>query len=258
MRRAHLFLGLCGIAIAASTLLVIRAVRPTPEDRSTSTVSPGTGGQEGSSASAEPAIPRPGSTDGARKVVTPELEAEDPCASLMAELEAERAAHAAAEQEVTRLRGELAEATRKLDAMRFPEDTPYGAFLASPEADQIADAAIRRGIKACLDEFPVFLRPGEATWIAEREVANDWRQYGRSTQEALVYFLGPERLAAEVPLDTLFEDYLWDLDYGPRLQATLPPEKRAELNAKLHALMEKSDDPEEIAWLRNRFPSFFD
>ena len=258
MRRVHLFLGLCGIAVAATTALVVRAVQMRPEGRSANLVSAEAEEQAGSSASPEPAV-IPNSAPEAPSARTPAEVGDDPCASLTAELEAERAARTAAEQEAAKLRKELAELTRELNALKFPEDTPYGAFLASPEAEEITDLETRRAIKAWLDEFPVFLRPGEATWIAARDAANDWQAFGRSAQEALVYFLGPSRLAEEMPLDKLLEDYLWDEDYGPRLQASLPPEKRAELEAKLHGLMaEVAGDPEEVAWLLEKFPSFFD
>ena len=96
------------------------------------------------------------------------------------------------------------------------------------------------------------LQPGEATWIAEHVVL------GPEGNDGLIRFLGPSRVVAAMPVEKLFEDLLWDEDYGPALQAALPPEKRAELEAKLHALIEKSDDPEEIAWLLETFPSFFD
>lgn len=239
---------------------------------------------------------------------TVDLDLEDPCVSVAAELQAERVARAAAEKEAADLRKELAAVTRELNACRFPECTPYGAFLASPEADQIIEnirsglhlyesiledlrydiqvyalraatdpsvhnknvvqalskrlqlfsddreAAVDNvfgGIQSWLDEFPVMLQPGEAIWIAEQVVV------GPAGEEDLLRFLGPTRVAAELPLDKLFDDYLWDGDYGPQLQAALPPGKRAELAAKLDALMEQTDDPEEIEWLIERFPAFF-
>ena len=56
------------------------------------------------------------------------------------------------------------------------------------------------------DYYPVFLRPGEATWIVQREVLDE---RGFSELE-LIQFLGIERLKAELPpkrLAELREDY---------------------------------------------------
>lgn len=256
MRRVHLFLGLGGIALLASAVLVLQTVQSPRND----TVPVEAEEQAGSSASKDLVTPRHASTDNARGVVSarmPEPVRDDPCASLAADLEAERAARAAGEQEVARLRRELADLTRDLNALRFPESTPYGAFLASPEAEDITDPDLRAAFKAMLDEYPVMLRPGEATWIAEHSVKKDSGAYAHPNEKMLVFFLGPERLTAEMPLDKLFEDLLWNEDYGPALQAALPREKREELRVKLHGLLEKSEDPEEIAWLLERFPSFF-
>lgn len=220
---------------------------------------------------------------------------------MAAELKAERAAREAAEQEIVALRRELAALTRELNACRHPESTPYGAFLASREADEIIEN-IRSGshlyeetlddlrarllqhehraatdpsihhshmlnslaqrlqlfsndreavvdsvlgsVEAWLDQLPVMLQPGEATWIVEQVVL------GPSGEDELLRFLGLTRVAAELPLDKLFEDYLWDEDYGAQLQAALPPAKHEELTAKLAALLQHTDDPEEIEWLQ--------
>lgn len=214
----------------------------------------------GSSASTELLAPRSAAGHGARETVgarPTEPEPEDPCASLAAALEAERAARAGLGQEVVDLRQELARITRELNALRFPEDTPYGAFLASPEAEDITDANLRAAFKALLDDFPVMLRPGEATWIAENSERKDWGAYAYPSEHELVGFLGLERLAAEVPLDKLFEAALWNEEYGPALQAALPPGKRAELQTRLEALLEASREGEDLAWVLERFPSFF-
>jgi Fe-S-cluster formation regulator IscX/YfhJ len=308
MRRLHvILLGLCAVAVGTRFVLDSDgAQKPTDglgASLPTDTVSAGTR-EEGRSSEA---TPLGDDHERAREPVS--ATTEEPCASVVAELQAERAAREAAEHEAATLRRELAALTRELDACRFPESTPYGAFLASPEADEIIES-IRSGshlyeatlddlradlqryelrvatdpsvhnthmveslskrlqlfsddreaavedvlgsVKAWLDEFPVMLQPGEATWITEQVVL------GPSGEDDLVRFLGLTRVAAELPLDMLFDDYLWDEDYGLQLQAALPPEKRTELAAKLDALMEQTDDPEEIEWLLERFPTLFD
>ena len=306
MRRVPLILGVCG------TLLGVAAFCGRTIQRSgdvaappSSAVSPGVEERD-SPAVRELAVSQAVAVR--EQVSTPEHAAEDPCASLAAELRAERAARVAAEQEVARLRAELDRVTRELKALRFPESTPYGAFLASPEALDIREnissgshlyrallddarndvrryelmvaedsskkhslevfserlqrlstdreAAVDQvfgSIEAWLDTVPVMLHPGEATWIVERCIL------GPEGDTELIQLLGPKRAAAEIPLDMLLEDFLWDEDCGLDLQAALPPEKRAELDAKLDVLMkEAAGDPEEIAWLLERFPSFFD
>jgi len=159
--------------------------------------------------------------------------AEDPCASVRAELDASRVELGDAQSELIRLRKDLADAQLEILRLQLPESTPYGAFLASGEAEQIlevfdgvlhypkpvpglehpprpAGEVALEQIKVWLDVIPVFLRPGEATWIAERRIARDWQRYGRNFEDAFILFLGPDRLIAELPperLAELREDY---------------------------------------------------
>lgn len=86
-----------------------------------------------------------------------------------------------------------------------PEATPLGAFLHSEEAEAIPEEQIRVHVREWLERFPVFLRPGEATWIAERERIDDWLQFGRTAQLAVIHFLGINRLKAELPEERLAE-----------------------------------------------------
>lgn len=238
----------------------------TPEGRHVETVSARAEGRVDSSASIDLVTPHPTASDATREVVPiTQPVTEDPCASVTAKLEAERAARAAAEKEVhelrdvvNRLHKEVSLLSGELARRPVPEDTPYGAFLASPEAEAITDPKLRADIRAWLDEFPIFLRPGEATWIAEREAAEDWKLHGRTTESAVISFLGPERLAAELSVDKLFESLLWDNDFGTAVQAALPPAKRAEFSAKLKTILKESADPEEIEWILTTFPTFLD
>jgi len=137
------------------------------------------------------------------EAVLPEV---DPCAELAEALTASDAARVAAEQEAQELRDQVAQ-------LQHPEDTPYGAFLRSYEASEITDPDLRRDIEAWLQVFPIILRPGEATWIVERETANDWRSYSLTAKAAIIKFLGPQRLLAELPPERaaeLRDDYADD------------------------------------------------
>lgn len=149
----------------------------------------------------------------------------DPCATVAEDLASSRASLADARTEIERLRRELDVAALEIERLRFPDTTPYGAFLASGEAEQILDdfAGVtyvpRNGgasrpagpaaldwVRAWVDEFPVILHPGEATWIAERSILGDWSDFGPgSSQDVLLRFLGPDRVAAEVPPERLAE-----------------------------------------------------
>ncbi len=233
---------------------------------------------------------------------------EDPCGSLRAELEEERRARQELEAEMSSLRETLRQATVEVQRLRFPEDTPYGAFLASPEYQQLLES-IRSGsylyeeflnglredlersknllaekpsavrelrvignterlerladpdkaaahllgrFKSVLENCPVVLQPGEATWIVENMFL------GTGGKEELVYLLGPSRLAAEIPVDKLLEEYLGEEGYGPKIQAALPPAKRAELADRLAFLAEAArHQPEDLERLRSGFPSCF-
>lgn len=81
--------------------------------------------------------------------------------------------------------------------LRYPESDPFGAFLRSYEATQITDAEERKVIRATLEEVPVVLRPGEATWIVERSRDEGLQQI--PDPEDLIRFLGPQRVLREVP-----------------------------------------------------------
>ena len=130
--------------------------------------------------------------------------AEDPCASVRAELERMLATCNEREKTIAQLKRKLAAALRELG--KCDKTTPYGAFLASYEAEKIDDPDILAQIEDWLHKFPVILRPGEATWIAERRRLRDWQEWGgRNFEESLILFLGPDRLAAELPEDRLAE-----------------------------------------------------
>lgn len=121
-----------------------------------------------------------------------------------------------------RLRRELALALMRLE---HPESDPWGHFLRSYEAEQITDARELSRLRALLEEFPVFLRPGEGTWIVERFRNDDWKAYGDTVTVALVRYLGPTRILAEGSeelieyLEYWLDDAAWQALFG-----TPPPE----------------------------------
>lgn len=90
-----------------------------------------------------------------------------------------------------------------------PEATPFGHFLRSPEGQSITDKNEREAIKWWLNELPVFLRPGEATWLVERLRLKDWKQYAVYHQDAVVNFLGRQRLLGELPAEKIEELRAW-------------------------------------------------
>lgn len=106
-------------------------------------------------------------------------------------------------EEVEELRLQLA--ALQLEALRaeYLDDTPYGAFLHSYEAEQITDTLERDQVKYALDEISVMLQPGEATWLAERHRNNDWKGFGETRDEAMIRFFGGARVLATVTPEKL-------------------------------------------------------
>lgn len=164
--------------------------------------------ESGDSSSARDLAPLPVSRGVVREAVeSPEDERKTgrDCEVVEAELREALAAKRAARLEAEELRAQLEAALREVDRLRFPEDTPYGAFLASDEAKDITDPAVRQTMKAWLEVFPIILRSGEASWLAERAIANDYGKYGEHSEEAVILFLGVQRLEAELPPELLAE-----------------------------------------------------
>lgn len=110
---------------------------------------------------------------------------------------------------------------RKFDECRFAEITPIGALIRVPEYEELSEKD-RREVQYTLDDYPVLLQAGEAAWIAERWRQDDWHMYGRNVREALILFLGPARVAREMPPDKLAElrgkcdDLEWARLFGNR------------------------------------------
>jgi len=138
-------------------------------------------------------------------IETASVVSDDACNELRVALARAKAERDAAQVCVRELVDEVARLELELRRAKFPEDTPYGAFLLTAEAEDITDEYALERIEDWLNQFPVFLRPGEATWIAERTLRDDWGLYGRTSERALIQFLGSARLIAELPAERLAE-----------------------------------------------------
>ncbi len=139
-----------------------------------------------------------------RQAALEELEQTDPvsgvpCEGVEAALALQRQMRAEAQARLETLRAKLERCNAQRAALVEDPSSPYGAFLLSKEAEQITDPALRVRLQDWLTQFPVFLRPGEALWIAERETLSDWNSFAYTSDLAVIRYLGPERLAAELP-----------------------------------------------------------
>ena len=104
---------------------------------------------------------------------------------------------AAVQAEAVRLRDELRSVRDDLDLCRFGPDTPWGAFLRSDDAAHVAGPDDRAALRRLLDEFPVFLRAGEAQSLATQ--AREAWATREDAWAAKVAALGEVRLLAELP-----------------------------------------------------------
>lgn len=61
-------------------------------------------------------------------------------------------------------------------------------------------------VAGAMRSYPgVILSPDEGLWIAQRFELDDWKAYARTIDEALINFLGPARIAAQVTPERLAE-----------------------------------------------------
>lgn len=114
----------------------------------------------------------------------------------------ERVEDALALAQVTRERDELLDKIKKLqlDLLRLQwpaEETPYGLFLHSLDAEEITNPRERAWVQYALEDIPVFLFPGEAQWIVDLHRREGWKNLGMTSEEAIIRFLGPSRVLAE-------------------------------------------------------------
>lgn len=104
-------------------------------------------------------------------------------------------------------------------------DSPYGAFLASPDADEVPED-FHAKLERFLDVVPIFLAPGEPQYL--HESWETWAQGPRTTYLEAVWALGPTRLYRELSSEQLYA--LW-CEFGglEELFELVLPEVSAEL-----------------------------
>jgi hypothetical protein len=115
----------------------------------------------------------------------------DPCEALMRQLQA-------TEDELMRLRVDLVLQSSLLDE----------ELLRTEATD-----SERRKVSATLSEFPVDVRTGEVAWLVESYRTDDWKMYGELYEEALLVYLGADRVLAVLPAERVDE---LRLEYGMR------------------------------------------
>lgn len=160
----------------------------------------------------------------AREAVSPSPSLEpDPLP--LDELETLRANLAAAGEELAALHAENRALAKRVEwletelALCGSEVTqgPTGRWLASLTPEERPPEKAIRFVAAILREYPVELTPAEGAWIVERFTRDDWKEWGRTVDDAVILFLGPRRIAGEVPderLKALRRDWLDEGYFG--------------------------------------------
>lgn len=82
---------------------------------------------------------------------------------------------------------------------------PIGRWLQSLLLYERPDGRTLRLLSEYLRAYPVELQPAEGLWVAERILEDDWELWGPTIDEAIILFLGPTRLVAELSEDRLQE-----------------------------------------------------
>ena len=75
--------------------------------------------------------------------------------------------------------------------------------------EQLTEQVERDQVKYALEEIPVFLNAGEATWIVERYRNDDWKSYAETRDVAMIRFIGPARVLAEAPPEKMTQYRDW-------------------------------------------------
>jgi len=98
--------------------------------------------------------------------------------------------------------------------MRLRVDLVLQSSLLDEELLQMeATDSERRKVSATLSEFPVDVRTGEVAWLVESYRTDDWKMYGELYEEALLVYLGADRVLAVLPAEKVDE---LRLEYGMR------------------------------------------
>lgn len=87
---------------------------------------------------------------------------------------------------------------------------PVGEWLRLIREDERPDGPTLRLMADYLRPYPVRLDVSEGLWLQERIREGDWKNWGPTIDEAIISFLGPQRIAREVDperLASLREDW---------------------------------------------------
>ncbi len=95
--------------------------------------------------------------------------------------------------EPERLRRKLDAAERELELFRRARALESDLLRDELEAAG-ATGEEENGVRSLLEDFPIVLSAGEATWILESLRSDDWMVYSPNYEEALMLFFGPERI----------------------------------------------------------------
>lgn len=82
---------------------------------------------------------------------------------------------------------------------------PTGRWLASLLPEERPPAEAIRFVAGILREYPVEVTSAEGLWIVERFKLDDWGDWGPTADEAIIQYLGPARIGAQVPRERLEE-----------------------------------------------------
>lgn len=82
-------------------------------------------------------------------------------------------------------------------------DVPLGRWILSLPAAQRPDARTLHLMSEYLEPYPLVPLPDEWLWLAERTRLDDWDDWGPTIDEAIILFLGADRIAREVSPDAL-------------------------------------------------------
>lgn len=145
-----------------------------------------------------------GSSDGSQSVGTDPLgDAPDqPVAEPRTSLELKQA------QEILLLEHKLHWMQLDLDLCGAGSYGAVGRWLAAlpPEESErwrTTEAELLQEMVLCLEDYPVQLLHTEALWMMERIRKDDWLDWGPFPEQAIVLFLGPERLKRELTEEQL-------------------------------------------------------
>lgn len=116
----------------------------------------------------------------------------------------------ASDQELRRLREENRVLRKELETLRREQresahdaalDSAYGAWLSTLRKEELPPEDALAMVEYYATEWPVRLQPHEGLWIAERQLRDDWERFGDSADEAVIHYLGAERILSEIPAE---------------------------------------------------------